>query len=390
MPSSPVEQIQLIFTYLNGMLRTAGLYLPAHPQTRKAKQTLYQALVAYLGAHGKLTYRFMGDLLVANDRILPRESLVYRRFLDACQTEKHIGGITFTEGLEEREVDAVLEALTEGMGDSLSAWSARRRLAHVFLVPPTQPDRQSGEAVARRAYYGSIEALRDIETTIRNRSPLTLEQIGSVRMFASALLEQILATPGLVLRLASIKSYDEYTLYHSVNVAVISIGLGVAIGLPDNLLRELAMAGMLHDLGKIAVPLDILRKPGLLEEDEWRVMRRHPVLGADLLCRMPGSNRLPMIVAFEHHMRYDMKGYPYIREDWVQHPVSRLACMADVFDAMTSRRAYKKAIPTDHVRAYVRDEAGRTFDPRLVAVLDQMLRQMRDDAAAEAPAEVSA
>ena len=166
-------------------------------------------------------------------------------------------------------------------------------------------------------------------------------------------------------------------------------GLGVAIGLKEPILRELAMAGMLHDLGKIAVPLEILRKPGLLEEDEWRVMRRHPVLGADLLSRLPGSNRLPMIVAFEHHMRFDTKGYPFIREGWVQHPVSRLACMADVFDAMTSRRAYKKAIPIENVRAYVQEEASRTFDPRLVTVLDQLLqsiREMREEAPLETPA----
>lgn len=386
MADSATERIQLIFSYLNGMIRTAGLYLPAHPQTRKARQTLYQELSAFLDARGKLVYRFMGDLLVANDRILPRESLVYRRFLDTCQTERGIGSIAFTAGLEEWEIEAVLEALTEGVGESLTAWTGRKRLVHVFLGPPIQPDKQSGEAVARRAYHGSIETLREVEATIRARKPLTLEQMSTLRVYTSAMLEQILATPGLVLRLASIKSYDEYTLYHSVNVAVISIGLGVALGLSDNVLRELAMAGVLHDLGKIALPLEILRKPGLLEEDEWRVMRRHPIFGADLLSRMPGSNRLPMIVAFEHHMRFDMKGYPFVREGWTQHPVSRLACVADVFDAMTSRRSYKKAIPTESVRAYVREESGRTFDPRLVAVLDHMLHTMREEAAVEVSA----
>lgn len=380
------EQIQLIFAHLNGMIRAAGLYLPAHPQTRKAKQTLHQTVVAFLEVHGKLVYRFMGDLLVANDRILPRESLVYRRFLDSCQSERGIGSIAFAPGVEEREIDALLEALTEGVGDSLGAWVARKRLAHVFLGPPVQPDRQSGEAVARRAYQGSIETLREIEASIRSRRPLSMEHLGTLRVYTSAMLEQILAAPGLVLRLASIKSYDEYTLYHSVNVAVISIGLGVAIGLPEPILRELGMAGVLHDLGKIAVPLEILRKPGLLDEDEWRVMRRHPVLGADLLARMPGSNRLPMIVAFEHHMRFDTRGYPFIREGWMQHPVSRLACVADVFDAMTSRRAYKKAIPHANVCAYVRDEAGRTFDPRLVAVLEHMLRSGREEGSVEVPA----
>jgi HD-GYP domain-containing protein (c-di-GMP phosphodiesterase class II) len=386
MSDAPRPDPQLIFTYLHGMLRAAALYLPGHPQTHRAKQTLFHALGAYLGAHGRLTYRFMGDLLVANDRILPRESLLYRRFLETCQQERGIGAVGFSNGLHERELDALLEAFTEGVGSSVGEWSVRRRLAHLHLAPPTQPDRQSGEGVARRAYYGSIEVLRDIESLIRARRSLNLEQIGTLRVYTSTMLEQMLQTPGLVLRLASIKSYDEYTLYHSVNVAVISMGVGLALGLPHELLRELGMAGMLHDLGKIAIPLEVLRKPGLLDAEEWRIMCRHPVLGADLLARLPGSNRLPMIVAFEHHMRYDGKGYPFVREGWRQHPVSRLACLADVYDAMTSRRSYKKAIPVDQVRAFVRDEAGRTFDPRLVGVLDRTLRLIREAAAAGAPA----
>jgi HD-GYP domain-containing protein (c-di-GMP phosphodiesterase class II) len=214
-----------------------------------------------------------------------------------------------------------------------------------------------------------------------------MEQLSTLGVLTSAMLQQILANPSLALRLASIKSYDEYTLYHSVNVCVIAIGLGVAIGLPENVLRELAISAVLHDLGKIAVPIEILRKPGLLEEQEWRIMRRHPVRGADLLSRMPGSNRLPMIVSFEHQMRYDGKGYPFVREDWEQHPFSRIVCLADIFDAMTTRRAYKKAIPTEKVLAYLRDEAGKACDPRLVSVLEQVVRTLPAEAVPEdAPA----
>src|SRR5262249_19018169 len=164
MSDAPRPDPQLIFTYLHGMLRAAGLYLPTHPQTHRAKQTVFQAVTAYLSVHGRLTYRFMGDLLVANDRILPRESLLYRRFLETCQQERGIGTVGFTPGLQDREIDALLEALTVGMGSSIGEWTARHQLAHIHLAPPSQPDRQNGESMARRAYYGSIEVLRDVES----------------------------------------------------------------------------------------------------------------------------------------------------------------------------------------------------------------------------------
>jgi HD-GYP domain-containing protein (c-di-GMP phosphodiesterase class II) len=377
MADSAPDHGQLVFGHLNALVRASTLYPPTHPQTVKARETLHGALTAYLAAHGTLTYWFLGDVLVANERILARESLVYRRLLETCQKERQIGSITFSAGVEPRELDALVEALTEGVGESLQAWTAQKGLLHVFLEPPVQAEQQSAEVMARRAYYGSVDTLREIESTIRSRAPVGVEQIGTLRIFTSALLEQILQIPDLVLRLASIKSYDEYTLYHSVNVAVISIGLGLVLDLPGPLLHEVAMAGMLHDLGKIAIPLEILRKPGPLDEEEWRIMQQHPLLGAEILSGLSVANRLPMVIAFEHHMRFDLKGYPVLRAKWTQHPVSRLACMADVFDAMTSRRAYKNAIPTRTVCAYVRDQAGMIFDPRLPRILDHMVERLR-------------
>jgi hypothetical protein len=119
---SPIEQSQRIFSQLNALLRTVELYPPAHVRIVQAKQTLHGDVTAFLDAHQTLEYRFLGDLLLANDRILPRESVVYRNLLDVCQNERGIGLMTFTQGFE-RGVGRLLEAPDRG---SEAAWSRGR------------------------------------------------------------------------------------------------------------------------------------------------------------------------------------------------------------------------------------------------------------------------
>lgn len=355
-----------------------ALYSRDHSQTAKARETLFRALESHLVSEEQLVYRFLDDLLVANERPLPHESLVYRPFLLSCQDKRRIGSITFLRGIELRELDILIEALTTEMTGNWSEWVAGKDLRHILVSPPLRLGRTNGDGVARRAYGASIKSLRDIHDTIRSRAPVTTAQLESLHSVSSTLMDEILLTPGLVLRLSSIKSYDEYTLYHSVNVGVIGLGLGLVLKLPVNLLQEVVLAGMLHDVGKSAIPIDILRKTSALEETEWQSIRKHPSLGAEILCHAPGTNRLSMIAAFEHHMRFDQAGYPAMRTNRMQHPISRLVCMADVFDAMTSRRAYKVAIPIDKVCTYTRNQSEKLFDPKMVHALEIMLSQLKD------------
>src|SRR5262249_60821828 len=197
-----------------------------------------------------------------------------------------------------------------------------RAVPRTWLGRPAGGGGQTSEVTARRAYFGAVEMLRTVEAGILRREPVTVEQLSSLRVLTSAILDQILADPSLILRLANIKSYDEYTLYHSVNVCVLSIGIGATLGLSESDLRELAVAAILHDLGKITIPVEILQKSRPLEESEWAVMRRYPIRGADMLSRLPGFNRIPMIVAFEHQIREDRLGYPSVPAAWHVHPFS--------------------------------------------------------------------
>jgi HD-GYP domain-containing protein (c-di-GMP phosphodiesterase class II) len=372
------SELQIIFSHLHSLFRMVGLYKHNHSQTMKARDTLLRALESHLVSEEQLVFRFLDDLLVANERPLPHESLVYRPFLLKCQDKQRIGSITFLRGVEPRELDILIEALTTELPGAWSEWVAGKELHHILVSPPLRLGRSSGDGVARRAYGASIKSLREIHETIRSRAPITVEQVESLHTVSSTLMDEILLTPGLVLRLSSIKSYDEYTLYHSVNVAIIGLGLGLVLKLPLNLLREVVLAGMLHDVGKSAIPIEILRKTAALDEPEWQAIRRHPSLGAEILCHVPSTNRASMIAAFEHHIRFDQAGYPSVRKNRMQHPISRLVCLADVFDAMTSRRAYKVAIPIEKVCSYTRNHSERMFDPKMVHALETMLSQLND------------
>jgi HD-GYP domain-containing protein (c-di-GMP phosphodiesterase class II) len=136
-----------------------------------------------------------------------------------------------------------------------------------------------------------------------------------------------------------------------VNVSILSIRMGQLLGLSRAELADIGVAALLHDTGKIAVPAEILRKPGQLDADEWAAIRRHPIEGLRIVSRVPGISKLmldAMRVAFEHHMNVDHSGYPGVRRPRELSPFSRIVAVADFFDAVTSHRAYRKRPMTAH------------------------------------------
>ena len=120
----------------------------------------------------------------------------------------------------------------------------------------------------------------------------------------------------MLMGMTTIKDYDEYTHYHSVNVSILSISLGHKLGLDKKLLSDLGMAALLHDIGKVDIPIEVLNKPSEFTEDEWNILRKHSEKGALLLLKTKGIDDSSMnqtIPAFEHHLNYNLSGYPKVR-----------------------------------------------------------------------------
>jgi putative nucleotidyltransferase with HDIG domain len=156
-----------------------------------------------------------------------------------------------------------------------------------------------------------------------------------------------------------------FTFTHMVNVAILTMALADASGISGPLLREFGVAALLHDIGKVRTPPDILGKPGTLTEEEFAVMQRHTVDGAQILEATPDVPPLAAIVAFEHHLRLDGTGYPGVRQRSLSLATT-LCSIVDVYDAMHSRRGYQPSFSTDRIFAVLQGNDGRRFDQMLV------------------------
>jgi putative nucleotidyltransferase with HDIG domain len=176
-----------------------------------------------------------------------------------------------------------------------------------------------------------------------------------------------------LLALTTLKNYDNYTFTHMVNVSLLVMGQARGLGIDGTLLREFGLAALMHDIGKVKTPLDVLNKPDKLTDDEFAIMKRHTVDGAEILRRTPDIPTLAPIVAFEHHLRLDGSGYP----NGVSRPTLNIGTMlcsiADVYDAMRSQRKYQQSFPTDRILEVLKRNDGQHFDQHLVRRFVQLI-----------------
>ena len=187
---------------------------------------------------------------------------------------------------------------------------------------------------------------------------------------------------GSMAHLAHIRSHDEYTLCHTVNVAILASALGEQVGYSGRRLEALTIAALMHDVGKQRTPPEILNKAGRLSDGELAVIRRHPAEGAAILLDRREVPTLSAVVAYEHHQRLDGKGYP---EQRGRRPMlaSQIVHIADVFDALRTNRPYRAALPLDEVFRIMSEQAGRAFDAELFAVfMERVVAPAGDNAGA--------
>jgi putative nucleotidyltransferase with HDIG domain len=192
----------------------------------------------------------------------------------------------------------------------------------------------------------------------------------------------------MVLPLVQLKEFDQYTTTHSLNVSVLTMALAEHVKLGTADVKAFGVAGLLHDLGKVRIPKEILVKPGRLTDAERAVMQRHPVDGARLIVSSDKNLDLAAVVAYEHHIMLDGGGYPRPHFHRGCHHASELVHVCDVYDALRTKRPYRGAWESERALKYVEERSGVEFEPRIARAFVAMVRSWDERVATVGPTPV--
>src|SRR5512139_656899 len=235
-------------------------------------------------------------------------------------------------------------------------------------------DSEDHKRYSKEVYFKSVNLVKEVMDNVKNQKVLNVRK--AKRLMQNAV-NSVMQDDSTLLGLATIKNYDDYTFNHCVNVAIYAIALGQRIGIPKKHLSHLGMAGLFHDMGKTSIPKEILNKTGKLSPEEWSTMRYHPVRGAEIIMRMKEWGELSTRMidgAFEHHLRYDLTGYPRLTRKKKITLFGRIVTIADFYDALVRPRVYNRfPYVSEKILGIMLERSGKDFDPAIVKVFINMI-----------------
>ena len=358
-------------------LRGIQLYSAQHPLVTRNIDGLSETVRTLQAQESSLTIGIVGEELVVGDTPMPKASASMSELIKRLRM-LGVERIAIKRGATREEIALFVQTL--GTIDPASA----QRSASEDGDPLSQPHIRVGRIQIEQRVEGSVSdtaTIRKLYAEAVNVANAVWESArtelkpdaDAARSMVDGLAQAVSKNRTALLALTALKNYDNYTFTHMVNVSILTMGQARGLGIDGPLLREFGLAALMHDIGKVRTPAEVLSKPDKLTDEEFAIMKRHVVDGAEMLRRTPEIPALVPVVAFEHHLRLDGTGYP--------HGVSRsslnigtmLCSIADVYDAMRSQRRYQQAFPTDRILAVMQRNDGQQFDQHLVRRFVQLV-----------------
>lgn len=381
------QEIQTFLRLFIIALSNARMYTLDHPQTERMLAGAFAALRSAFDERQQIELLLLDDHVVADAARLPH-TLYAERFAREFLT-RGCSHLAIGSGIAEGELRSLVQML---MSDN----DLRQDLESAvfgtidFGTGSASPSADSDDAelllpLLEDLPQAELDQFRDIYDAIKQGKHF---HVSGLYRVVRGLIETLRDEKHVLSALAPLRVMDEYTFTHATNVCVLNLAQATSLGIQGELLHDIGIAALLHDVGKLFIPDEILNKPGALTDAEWKVMREHPVKGARYLMENPGVPRLAVVTAFEHHLKFDLSGYPSVASSWEQNVCSHMTTISDFFDAMRTTRSYRPAEARDRIAASLVMRAGTEFHP-LLAGNFALLLDTFDKGLAGKPAEKS-
>jgi putative nucleotidyltransferase with HDIG domain len=351
---------------LAATVRSATLYSPAHPLVQRGVEALAGLCASITQKTDGIVIGFIGDEVVVNAERLPRSAAALVGFARDMR-EREIEKVTIQRGVTRDELRTfVFELPDRKAPQPLAARLQQKGVARIVIgrlaiEDDDEPD--TGVAAARKIYGTAVETAEQLWNQAKagdKPDPI------AARTIIDSLAKLVGGDRTSLLALTALKRYDNYTFTHMVNVSVLAMAQARSLNLQGALLREFGFAALMHDIGKVNTPQEVLNKPDKLTPEEFDIMQRHVVDGAHILRRTPEMPALAPVVAFEHHLRQDLSGYPRGIGHRTLNLCTQIVSIADVYDALRSTRVYREGLPSDRIKSIMGKKDDPAFNQRLL------------------------
>jgi putative nucleotidyltransferase with HDIG domain len=357
-------------------LSTLALYPEGHRSREKSLDGVFAHVQDLLAEDPRPTFSFLGsDEVIYND--LPLREM---RAWDWSRRLAEIGiqRLQFDRTVQRHELEEFLDMVLARLALSgIDTAEARQTVATgirygVVGVDGAVELADTATATIRFTLEDEAETIRWIHGEMLEGRALPLLEAEAVVRGLSVAMH---GDRQIMLPLLRLKEFDQYTTTHSMNVAVLSMALAEWVGMGAEDVRSFGVAGLLHDLGKVKIPKEILTKSGRLSPEERQVMNSHPAEGAKLILRSQPELDLAAVVAYEHHIMINGGGYPRFTYERACHQASRFVHVCDVYDALRTNRPYRDAWPSDKILAYIEERSGVEFDGQIGHAFTKMITE---------------
>ncbi len=358
------KNLEQAIKYLAGTLKSFTYYPSGHPTVIQPIEMSLKILRPFLAEKGQLVLAVLDKTLVIDRQPFYRTHPAIEELIQRME-ERGIQGFTFKNGITSQELIQLFQLLLEEphtleKKGGIDAELRARRISHIATKKLTITEEKI-EQKAKKIYSDARGVILEIMKQSRlGNVPRAKEAIEIVQSMS----ELILADKNALLGLTMIQDHDEYTFNHCVNVGILSLALGDTLKLQGKTLNDVGLAGFLHDVGKTYIPRETVTKPGKLGEQEWEVMKKHPLYSSEIVCQMEGMSERAITIVLYHHTQYNLKGYPSLTKGKEQPPGSRVVAIADCYDSMTTLRPYQRRFDPKETLEIMMKMVGKHFDPK--------------------------